>query len=68
MPKITNYLLMFAQYKIDVTFYYRFASLPDYSVPEILRVPLEELCLHILVGRISVILFVRPKTLIFFII
>lgn len=27
----------------------RFDTFMDYSVPEILRVPLEELCLHIMV-------------------
>lgn len=29
---------------------FRFESLRSHSVPEILRVPLEELCLHIMVG------------------
>lgn len=28
---------------------FRFEGFLDYSVPEILRVPLEELCLHIMV-------------------
>ncbi len=29
---------------------FRFDSMKSYSVPEILRVPLEELCLHIMVS------------------
>lgn len=30
-------------------FHLRFDAFMDYSIPEILRVPLEELCLHIMV-------------------
>lgn len=29
----------------------RFDAFMDYSIPEILRVPLEELCLHIMVNK-----------------
>lgn len=34
---------------IAVTLFFRFEGFMEYSVPEILRVPLEELCLHIMV-------------------
>lgn len=34
----------------ELYLYFRFDSLRSYSVPEILRVPLEELCLHIMVN------------------
>lgn len=34
---------------ISICFTFRFYSFMDYSIPEILRVPLEELCLHIMV-------------------
>lgn len=30
---------------------FRFDVFMDYSIPEILRVPLEELCLHIMVSK-----------------
>lgn len=33
----------------NVMLFFRFEGFMDYSVPEILRVPLEELCLHIMV-------------------
>jgi HrpA-like RNA helicase len=37
-----------------------FGRLANYSVPEILRVPLEELCLHTMVGLKSSFLFTGP--------
>lgn len=33
----------------NIILFFRFEGFMDYSVPEILRVPLEELCLHIMV-------------------
>lgn len=33
----------------NIILFFRFEGFMDYSVPEILRVPLEELCLHVMV-------------------
>lgn len=48
---LVQYKLFFYVLKEISSLAARYQSLQDYSIPEILRVPLEELCLHIMVSN-----------------